>query len=287
MLRYLTCFSALLVALATNARAEEEPKPQRLTKLTNPLAVRIMNYGKFQDAAWTHLPSVGVHFLFLAVPKPDEVEGLKKKLADHDLAALVLRGDTDLGRDTSVDELAAQLETCGKMGVKYMFLSPKHTGVGKEVACERLRRAGDIARKYDVTIVLETHPDLGTNGDVHGETMKRINHPNVRVNFDTGNITFYNTGLDAGDGVEEVHRLRGHGGGERPRRQAPVVEFPRPGHGRGRFSRGAAGFWRSTTSRGRSPSRSKASTASRWIEAQTKKYIGDSAAYIKSLGNFR
>ena len=48
-----------------------------------------------------------------------------------------------------------------------------------------------------MTIALETHPDLGTNGDVHVETMKRINHPNIRINFDTGNITFYNHNTDA------------------------------------------------------------------------------------------
>lgn len=54
------------------------------------------------------------------------------------------------------------------MGVRYMFLSPKHTGVDKETAYERLRRLGEIAKGYGVIITLETHPDLGTNGDVQG-----------------------------------------------------------------------------------------------------------------------
>ena len=231
-MRYLTFLSALLLAV-TGARAADEAKSKPLTELANPLAVRIMNYGKFADAAYTHLPSVGVRFLFLAVPKPEEVEALKKKLADHDMAALVLRGDTDLGRDTSVDELAVQLATCQKMGVKYMFLSPKHTGVGKDVAYEKLRKAGDIAKKHGVIIVLETHPDLGTNGDVHVETMKKINHPNVRVNFDTGNITFYNTGLDAATELKKcidyvaTMEVKDHDG------KLQSWNFPRAGHGRG------------------------------------------------------
>ena len=129
---------------------------------------------------------------------------VEKRLADHHLRPLVLRGDTDLGRETSVDELAGQLAVCEKMGVKYMFLSPKHTGVSKEVAYERLRRVGDIAKKHGVIVVLETHPDLGTNADAHLETMRQINHPNVRVNFDTGNITFYNKGTDA---VTELKKI--------------------------------------------------------------------------------
>ncbi len=116
----------------------------RATGLTNPLAIRIMNYGKYQDDAWTHLPSLGMHYVFLSAPKADQVAALEKRLADHHLRPLVLRGDTDLGRASSVDELAAQLAVCETMGVKYLFLSPKHTGVSKEVACERLRRAGDV-----------------------------------------------------------------------------------------------------------------------------------------------
>ena len=155
-----------------------------------------------------------------------------------------MRGDTDLGRASSVDELAGQLAVCEKMGVKYMFLSPKHTGVSKEVAYERLRRAGDAARRHGVTIALETHPDLGTNGNVHLETMKRINHPNVRVNFDTGNITFYNKGRDAVTELKKIidyvatMELKDHTG------KYEEFELPHPGPGRGRFP------WRAPGARG-------------------------------------
>jgi len=85
-----------------------------------------------------------------------------------------------------------------------MFLSPKHGEASKEVACQRLRQAGEIARKHGVIIALETHPDLGTNAAEHLETMQRINHPNVRVNFATGNITFYNQGLNAVDELKKI-----------------------------------------------------------------------------------
>ncbi len=83
------------------------------------------------------------------------------------------------------------------MGVKYMFLSAKRGEAPKDAAYERLRAAGDVAREHGVTIALETHPDLGTNGDVQLETMRAIDHPNVRVNFDTANITYYNKDTSA------------------------------------------------------------------------------------------
>ena len=128
---------------------------------------------------------------------PDKVDETRKRLAEHGLKVAVFRGDTDLSRPTSIAEMAEQLATCEKMGVRYMFLSPKHTNVSKEVAIERLKKIGDVAEKHGVVIGLETHPDLGTNGDVHVETMKAIDHPNIRVNFDCANITYYNKNTDA------------------------------------------------------------------------------------------
>ena len=196
------------------------------------LACRLAIYGKYQAAAWDHLPSIGVHHVFLSVPAPGETEQVKEKLKAHGLEPLVLRGQTDLGKPNCVDELAGQLAVCEKMGVHYMFLSPRHAGVDKETACERLRRAGDVARQHGVIIALETHPDLGTNGDVHLETMKRINHPNVRVNFDTGNITYYNRGANVVAELKKIIdyvatvELKDHGGEPR------TWNFPALGQGK-------------------------------------------------------
>ena len=235
--------SIILIALQRRECVETNPDA-KATHLDNPLAIRIMNYGKYQDDAWTHLPSLGMHYVFLATPAPDEVAALEKRLAEHHLRPLVLRGDTDLGRASSVDELAGQLAVCEKMGVKYMFLSPKHTGVSKEVACDRLRQAGDIARQHGVIIVLETHPDLGANADAHLETMRRINHPNVRVNFDTGNITYYNKGTDAVTELKKIIDYVATVEVEGPQRPVQGLEFPRARHGRGRFPRRPEGAGR-------------------------------------------
>ena len=51
---------------------------------------------------------------------------------------------------------------------------------------------------------METHPDLITNGDVARETMAGVNHPNVQVNFDTGNVYYYNEHVTAVGELEKV-----------------------------------------------------------------------------------
>jgi sugar phosphate isomerase/epimerase len=174
------------------ADSDSNTKPPK-----NMVAIRLASYYDAEPEALQHAASCGFKYVFMNIVAPDKVEETKERLAKHGLKVAVFRGDTDLGRPGSVDELAGQLATCQKMGVHYMFLSPKHTGVSKEVAIERLKKIGEVAKKCDVVIGLETHRDLGTNGDVHVETMKAINHPNIRVNFDCGNITYYNKGADA------------------------------------------------------------------------------------------
>ena len=123
------------------------------------LACRLASYGKFQDAAWSHLPSIGVHHVFLSVPEAGEVVNVQQRLEAHHLKPLVMRGHADLGDPKSVDELARQLAVCERMGVRYMFLSPRHDGRGQggrlraaatrrgdRQAARRGHRAGDPSR---------------------------------------------------------------------------------------------------------------------------------------------
>ena len=279
--------AALFVpAFCTATHADEPQSPAKATGLTNPLAIRLSNYGKYQEAAWTHLPSIGIHYLFLNPPAPSQVAAARKRLAEHGLTALVLRGETDLSRASSVEELDAQLAVCEQMGVRYMFLSPKHPSVGKQVAYERLRQAGEAARKHGVTIALETHPDLGANGDVHLQTMKQVSHPNVRVNFDTGNITFYNKHADAVTELKKIIgyvatvELKDHNG------QYMAWNFPALGKGVVNFP-AVLKVLEEHKFAGPITMEVEGIQGVQMNQSQTMQYIAESAAYIRSLGKFQ
>lgn len=185
------CACVFATGCASTAKTNAgNPEPLRL-------ACRLANYGQYEDGGFAHIHSLGIKYVFMNVPAPDQVAAVQQKLEQYELTPVVMRGSADLSKDSSVDELAAQTAVCRKMGVGYMFLSAKRNGAEMPVVYDRLRRAGDAARKNQVIIVLETHPDLGTNGDVHVRTMRAINHPNVRVNYDTANITYYNHDTNA------------------------------------------------------------------------------------------
>lgn len=280
---------ALLAALVfighTPANAAEPKIGTGLSHLSWPLACRTASYGKFEAAAWAHMPSIGLNYVFLPVPAADQVEATLQKLKDSKLTPLVIRGSTDLSKETCVDELAAQAAICGKMGVKYMFLSAKCSGAEKSVVYERLRRAGEAAKQHGVIIALETHPELCTNGDVQLETMRAINHPNVRINFDTANITFYNKNTTAVAELKKIIdyvatvEIKDHNG------EFESWNFPILGTGKVDFPAIFKVLYQHSYF-GPVTIEFEGVKGVELTEEQTKKAIADSVAYVKSIAKF-
>ena len=251
-----------------------------------PLAVRFRSYGDFAEAAWSHLPEIGVKHVFMSVPAPEDVGPTLARLHAHGLTPLVVRANAELSEEGFVEDVAAELGVCEKMGVKYMFLSAKRKETPKEVAYERLRRAGEAAREHGVIIALETHPDLGTNGAVQCETMEAVNHPNIRVNFDTANITYYNKNTSA---LAEMTKSIGFVGTVEFKDHSLGFEtwdFPEVGKGKVDFP-AIVRFLRKHGYAGPVTIEFEGTKGIELDEAQTKQAIADSVAYVRTLGNFK
>lgn len=54
-----------------------------------------------------------------------------------------------------------------------------------------VREAADYAARSDVIIALETHTGLAATGSKALEVMKRLDHPHIRIVYDTGNVLYY------------------------------------------------------------------------------------------------
>ena len=88
------------------------------------------------------------------------------------------------------------------------------SGAGQpETAAERrtivahLRRLGESAAAEGVTLALETHKGPTQNAAAMLALMTDVDHPGVRLNFDTGNIAYYNQGFDPCDELDKVKYL--------------------------------------------------------------------------------
>ena len=69
---------------------------------------------------------------------------------------------------------------------------------------KNLAKLGDVAGSLGVTIALETHKGPTQNATAMLALMTELDHPRVRLNFDTGNIAYYNQGADP---VAELERV--------------------------------------------------------------------------------
>lgn len=204
--------------------------------MSNIVACRILSYGNYQDRGWSHLGEIGIHNVELAVPAKKDETALRKKLADHKLRATSFICKCDVAQADAVGVMKPQLEMCEAFGAKIAFLSAKAGEADKRLVWQRLWHMGEIAARLGVTIAIETHPDLAMNGDIAKQTIVAINHPNVRINFDTANIYFYNQNTTAVaelkkviDLVAAVHLKDTPGGYQEwtfPALGTGVVDFP-------------------------------------------------------------
>lgn len=160
--------------------------------MKNFLSARIGCYQDHQEAGWAHLPTIGVRHVEISEPKPGELESVKQKLVDSGLSASSIEAGCDIRREDIAESMIPALEACSALGAKICFVSAHADELPRETAWQRLRAVGDAAAARDITICMETHPDLAFNGTIALETMKAVDHPNVRINFDTANIYYYN-----------------------------------------------------------------------------------------------
>jgi L-ribulose-5-phosphate 3-epimerase len=77
----------------------------------------------------------------------------------------------------------------------------------RHVILTNLRRIGSAAGDQGVTIALETHKGPTQNAAAMLELMADLDHEWLRLNFDTGNIAYYNRGIDPADELEKVKHL--------------------------------------------------------------------------------
>jgi inosose dehydratase len=251
--------------------------------MANVIACRILSYGKYQHRAWTHLPQIGVRHVEMPIPPSERKAEVKKQLSDNGLRVTTLQSLCDVTLPNAVEIMRPQLEACVDFGANYCFLSAKAKDTDKSIIYNRLRQMGDVARSLGVVVVVETHPDLVTNGDVGRETMQAVDHPNIRINFDTANLYFYNHGVTAVgelakviDYVASVHLKESTGKFEEwvfPVLGTGVVDFPE--------------VFRMLNERGFGGPFTMELEGTKGVEFDEPgqlKYIADSAAYLRRIG---
>lgn len=177
--------------------------------MKNIIACNLGSYLQFRAGAYAHLAEIGLTNVEVGVPSAESVDALQSELEAHGLTATSLLGRCDVQSETVVSDFQTTLDTAVQMGVNIIFVSVHAGDTDRNVVHDRLRAIGENAAPAGIKVCLETHPDMVHNGDIALETMKAVNHPNICVNFDTGNVYYYNHNVTA---VAEVEKVISHVG---------------------------------------------------------------------------
>jgi sugar phosphate isomerase/epimerase len=167
----------------------------------NRIAVNLGSYGRYRENALRHLQSIGIRHVEIGVPPPERAENLAGELAEFGLTISTLMAPCDLTQPPEAFEPYAR--TARQLGVPILFISAKAGDLPRTEAYSRLRELAQVSDQHEVTLSLETHPDLAENATIARETIEAVAHPRLGWNLDTANLYYYNEGIDA---VEETRR---------------------------------------------------------------------------------
>lgn len=202
----------------------------------NIIACNLGSYGRYRARAYEHLQAIGLTNIEIGVPPADAVPALLEELGRFGLNVTSVQGHCDLSHPDCAEMLKPQAAIARQLGAGVLFLSVRSCELPLPEAYSRLRACGDAVGAEGVRIAVETHPDLAHNGTVAVTTMNGVDHPSVGINFDTGNIHYYNEGTTT---VAELRKIAPHvvsvhlkdtGGGfhahDFPTLGLGVVDFP-------------------------------------------------------------
>ncbi len=135
------------------------------------------------------------------------VQALLERLKSLQLTPLTVDAFCDPLDPAQMQALLRRIDFAQQLGARFLLgdVSPDaETGERRKKLVTALRWLGDYASERGVCIALETHEGLTRNGKLARGLLDEVDHPAVGFNYDTGNIYFYNEGIDPAEDIKHV-----------------------------------------------------------------------------------
>ena len=140
----------------------------------------------------------------------DALKLFKERLAGFGVEPITVGAYCDVL--TQTDALKRRIDFAQTIGAKIVVSdATRQLEVGADdwaKIVKTLRDLGDHAAGRGVRLALETHGGITRNGALCAKLLDEVDHPAVGVNYDTGNIYYYNEGFDPAADVKLIaHRV--------------------------------------------------------------------------------
>lgn len=163
---------------------------------------------------------------------------IQRRLNKLGLIPISLGGHSDLTTRDGLTLGLKAVDLCERMGIDIMNTAiGGHYSENEDEAAfmGNIHQLADYAAERDIAIGIEIHGEITSSGKKAIPIINKIGRKNVRINYDTANIEFYDNGTKAEDDLEQtipflihVHVKDHRGGGK-------VWDFPALGEGQINF----------------------------------------------------
>jgi inosose dehydratase len=177
---------------------------------------------RIRDAGINHLELAlrGHNFGGLVIPESAVITEKADDATAHAFVDLLARHGVSVsgcnvgGADIRTVEGVELTERRMRFAKRWFDVSVVVSGAGqptdeaeRATVVAHLRRLGDLAQRLGMVMALETHKGPTQNAAAMLSLMNEVAHSSVRLNFDTGNIAYYNQGADPVAELEQVAHL--------------------------------------------------------------------------------
>jgi sugar phosphate isomerase/epimerase len=196
------------LTLGSAAAADDQPKPAEKGKPTRfQVACMTLPYSQFsleralagiknagyRHVAWgTNHKEDGKSVPILASDAPPEkARELGKKCRDLQLEPVMMFSGIYPEAKNSLEVLTQRIKQASAGGVGHVLTFGHTRGGNRKLWVERFKALGPIARDNGVLVVVKQHGGETGTGAVCAEIIREVDHPNIKVNYDAGNVMDY------------------------------------------------------------------------------------------------
>ena len=156
-------------------------------------------------------PSMGPkHGLTTFAPEAmddSDIRAFRDRLHGLKLQPITVAAMCHLDDPREIDALRRRIDFAQALGCRYVITDSteeSESGETRRKVIAALRELASYASDRGVRLALETHAGPTRTGRLARQFLDEVAHPNVGFNYDTGNILYYNDGVDPAVDVSEI-----------------------------------------------------------------------------------
>ncbi|MBI1917744.1 MAG: sugar phosphate isomerase/epimerase [Planctomycetes bacterium] len=199
--------TALVGTAQATAKPDDPPKPADKKPTRFLIACMTLPYSQFpleraltglkeagyRYVAWgtSHREEGGTKAVMPAEAAPEKARDLGKRCRDLSLEPVMMFSNIYPEAKNALEVFRSRLKQASAAGMGQVLTFGHTRGGNRKVWVERFKELAPMARDHNVMIVVKQHGGETGTGAVCAEIIREVDHPNIKVNYDAGNVMDY------------------------------------------------------------------------------------------------